>query len=511
MRQGNGSGPDNRHMRQNGQKPQARTFGQPGGSASVARRARVARWADVSWSARLNIIGLTAAVGALLGYLAGHTIGAALAGAAVALALGALVLVIMTAPGALAATVALFLAVTALPFLGAAYTGIASGSPDPVGGAVALFTSLAVAVWLVHRWGHGRLWVSVTLLSASLLGSTLLVAAFPGLGLNAARIGLALVVAWRCDFFGWLWNWAVASFESLRSRDPQDVVDESVVDPQNVATAWKRRATAERLSADVLAGASPAVTVFHDVHVKGMAGSVGHVVVGPGGVRLIASVLATGPVVATANGSVEVPGVDLGAAAWSLTETLAPIAKALKVHPRDIELIIAVHGSSMETVRLAVLDTRAAGSLIAGNVTVVDNEHLLAAVDAGWALWGSTRVRQVSARARVKLRFAAVPLPADTQPGHARVSVLSADGAMSPLTDRDDEPSQRPLSVGDTVSVQTSTGIISNLRVASPATMDLSGILVVELCLDTDWNIAQQRGQGPSVTYVFPVDSVIRG
>lgn len=486
-----------------------RQYGSPGASANLARRAVAVRWQRASLPARATAAGLVAATGAIAGYAGYRSLAAAGTGAAVALAVAALVLAVAAMPGVLATAAVVAATVACLPLLGALYTLGGSGVADPVGGSVALLVAYAVAMWIALRYGRGRAWVSAIVVGLSMIvPGMVLLAAAPELGLNAARASLLIAAVARSSAPAWLADAAALAWNRLRhGRDEDDVIAMSQVDPADASLAWQRQEVAERATARALAALGPDYAVLHDVSVPG-GGTIAHLVVGPTGVKLIASAHALGPVVVHPRDGLQAPHVDLAAIAWHLMQGRHPILRALRCHPRDAELIIVIHGSAaLERMSVAAIDLDGAGRRGSTRLIVTGPEDAAAAVSEGLITWGRLKTRQTIRRARMRLVSAPIPqrAPRDA-PSPMELVVLDPDGnrATAGPTSPDGQ-----WTVGDRVSIRTALGVLDNLRVVAPPALASDGTLTVRVCSDADW-AAAGGWASPALTarsYSFPVDA----
>lgn len=398
------------------------TIGDPGSSAVIATRPIAAQWRTMRRSRKIWLFILAGTLGAFAGMagLDGPTTSTnALYGAGIAITALLVLIGLFVAPSALLVTVIVGVTTAALAPLGALYTLMAGSEPDMVGGAVALFVAYGLGVWFLARHGHGRTWVSIAVLSASLLFPGLvLVALWPDLGLNAARLALLLAVFVRSGVIPWLLAAGGLLVDRIAHRDTDTALERTVKFHGGAAAdvsakaAAKRAAYGEHASVGVLNGLSNEFKVLHDVTVKpGRAARLTgadlvvapHVVIGPTGLWVLASVTATSPMVDTTavTGTLTIPGVDVPVVVAKLLTARAAVAAALHVPVRDAQIAVLVHGSDCVRSRFAVID-RGNGTQPC-DVEVVAAGDAVALVDHPLRFWSRVTVRQVSRRAVLKL------------------------------------------------------------------------------------------------------------
>jgi hypothetical protein len=494
---------------------EAAQYGSAGTSASLAHRTVLVRWRRLTLKGKARVTVAGAAIGAVAGYAGTQTLTGALWGAAGVVGAGALTVALLAVPGALLSLLIVLATVAFLPMFGSLYTASA-GAADMAGGAVALLIAYVVAIIITLRWGRGRAWVSVLAVSVSLLiPGVALVLLVPGLGLNAARLSLLAVALARSNGGPWIAGSISAIWDRIRhGRDNDSVVAVSAADPQDVSAAWERQAIAERESARVLRDLGPDYTVFHDVAVPRTRQHVPHIIVGPTGVKLVASAHALGPVRVEERTGLVIPGVDVAALTWNLMEQRAPVAKALRVLPRDIEMIIVVHGSyALDRMTVAAIDVDDSGQRASSRLVVTSPECLGAVVTDAFTSWSTLKTRQTVRRAR--MRLTSVPVPqtvAVWPPASLELAVVNEDG--HPVTSVGEQASGMPTwSSGDRVSVQTNLGVLHNLRVVGGMTGDPAGLMIVRVCTEDEWQTRSFDPSHPESTlqcYVFPVNCLLR-
>lgn len=481
------------------------------GSADVTARLQL-----VSWWYRLPVsfrfLGLAVSVG--LGAGAGYVVGyspltSGLVVAAVLLVSGAFLL----APQfGLLALVTLLTAPLLVP-LGYAYTIPTVPGGDPVGGAIALAVLYGIGLWIAVRWSRGRAWVTATLMTVSLLLlGPLFLFVFPPLGLNSARIAVALVLLLRCGGAAWIIGLFGLLLSRLRNRSHlEDADGYAGADPGDISAAWRRRAAVEKETAAMLADVAKPYKVFHDVMPPRGGERVGHLLIGPTGVTLIASVHAIGPVQEATKSGLIIPGVDLDSVISSLIFSKPQMARALKVHPRDISLMIVVHGKDAcmaDRIRVAIHNSSAPGKALE-NVTLVPGETLLSETVTPFSSWSSVKVQQTIRRAQMKLRPSVLPMTRQSKedPSGLKIARLDADGHVVDLADGKSSYAPGVLAIGTRVDVETTLGLLRGLRVLSTPVINSEGERVIYVCTEEEYLAASLDERKPN-GHSFPVGSI---
>lgn len=488
----------------------ARVHGRAGGAASAAQRPFTRWWRATSWAGRLMwLLVLASAAGvvgvATSGGLDGFVLGFS-AGAAAVLILSSLLLV----PGIVATVTVVLATIAVLPFMAWGYASASGLTTDIASAAVSLFVAYALAMFVVLRFGRGRTWVSASWVSVGLLipGVPLLFAV-PELGLNAARLSLALVVILRCGFAGWILAACGWAWDRLRyGRDEEKWSNKASIDPADVSAAWQRTAQAQKQVGQALEQLPAGYAVFHDVRVRKSQWSVEHVVVGPTGVSVVASVQALGDLIIDPVAGVQVPGADLGATSWGLYNAAEPVRKALGVHPRDIHFFIVVHGTDMTRMRFGVVDASVGPDPLTEAVAVPVKD-LVTQIQAEFTWWSEVKVRQVLRRARMRFGSAALPVSSPRHVDRVHVSPVDLDGNLTvPAPEDSSSAEARVLQDGDPIILETNSGPIADMEASGEPFIDGNGVPVVR--------VRARGGAGARETrrsrrgYVFPLASVRR-
>jgi hypothetical protein len=489
-----------------------RAFGRPGASAQGAYRSQRARLTKMTWKGRLAGLLAMAAAGAIVAQAAGvHPIAGAAIAASVILAVTALIV----APQALAVIAVLAgFAVLSLP-LGAALTAAGSQGTtvDPVGGALSLMVTALVATWFAVRYSRGRPWVTLALaLGSTIPFAAVLMAFAPELGLNAARIPLAVVLALRCGGWAWLTGLTGLGLDSLRKLNGAENRTLGTSTQLTRPSSWLAKSEAERATAAALAGLPDSFTAFHDVTIRKTGIVAPHVVIGPSGVALLASVSTPGPITESALAGVNIPGVEVGPLAASLLRQRRLLSKNLSVKETDIAILLVVHGRTKTAVNadmrrtLAVFD-QASGELPTAHLTILGVEMLTSELDTGFSVWAPLTQASTVRRAHLKLTPALMPEPSTSADQPTYVATVGVDGTVeSPLIPQGATEWVEP---GTLVDIATSNGTLSGLRVVGSPYRDSEGNMLVLVCVDEEWQLAQQDGRSPQA-HPYPVAALSR-
>lgn len=502
--------------RQTSSNDRARQIGVPGGSARAAYRTQRALLQRMSWRSRLSWLLAICVLGAGAAAATGRSplIGAVLAGSVTLAAVA-----VITVPQTLQ-ILAVLAVYTAFAFPVGAVFIAASAQPgqtvDLYGGGVALMVAAFIATWASVKYSRGRAWVTLAVaLGASVLGGLLLVAVVPSLGVNAARIALVAVLLVRCGGWAWAVNAAGLAWDALRHRPAAGVEKErpATSEDQKSLSEWLRREDAEKRTARLLADLPAGSTVFHDVTIKRSPVALPHLVIGPTGVFLLASVVTAGPISETARDGVQIPGIPLGSLTASLLQQRRLVARTLRVKDTDLEVFIVVHPEGPEadvdpaTRRTLAVFDQSSGSLPTASVIVVGADTVASALNSGIAIWPDLTVRGLVRRARLKLTQALAPMPIVIQhPDKVSVAAVDEDGRI--MTALSSDPVDH-LDVGARIDIMTTRGLLKDLRVAGPVYADQDGIRVVPVCVAEEWVTAAKFGRKPTA-YPYPVTAILK-
>lgn len=378
---------------------------------------------------------------------------------------------------------------TLSPLIASAYL-TAMGSAD-----FALMLNLCLAAVIValiaHRTSVGRAPVTVALaLFALAAAGPLLTVLLPGLGAVNGYVAAGAVLYARTR------TWSVPSRFRKRRRD--------------VATD-----SATARTAALLTRLPPGYTVLTDVALPRTSQRAQHLVIGPGGVSVIASMAQAGIVREHPSRGLELDGV-------ALAPTLAPVldlaiatATALDLAVEDVTAALVMHGPRLGTPHLMV-GLVAADGHTTGRVHLLTPEAVTSLIHPQdlpeAAVTDPATVTALVKRAR---RFRA--RSADTTEASATevtVTVLDEDGRPKMFTDPGDpQPMFRSTSVdstvlvGQAVSLITDQGTFGGYRATAAPVAAEDGTIVVALCSENAWREATTAGSDPA-TFTYPLASL---
>lgn len=398
--------------------------------------------------------------------------------------------------------------------LGLAYTQAASSGQiggangDMIGGALALFTSFLFAIMIAVRYSRGKVWFTTALVGAStLLPGLLFLLVVPSLGLNAARLSMALVLIFRCGGWDWISGLSRLAIYKLKKEEHEE---EDTLEKLESLKTWEQRAQVEKDASLILQNLSRKdYAVFQDMKIKGSNNPLGHLIIGPSGATLIASVYSKGPLKEDSEKGITLPKIALDKTVGSLIQQRESLAKILKCAERDLSLLIVIHGLGIPAGRKSIAifspDNRITPS---GQVSLVDIDHLLSEVSLGLQVWSKGKTKQAISRAKMNLHPAVYPLMAQEKESETPLLVpLDNDGHLMMVKNaKNIVPSW--LVPGIPVNILTSKGILTSLRVTGTAVMDQYGYRVVPVCTDEEWAKANNQGRRPT-SYNYPVACIV--
>jgi hypothetical protein len=378
---------------------------------------------------------------------------------------------------------------TLSPLIASAYLA-AMGSAD-----FALMLNLCVAAVIValvaHRTSVGRAPVTVALaLLALAVAGPLLTLLLPALGAINGYVAAGAVLYARTR------AWVMPSRFRKQRRD------------MAADSAAARTAT-------LLTGLPPGYTILSDVALPRTTLRAQHLIIGPGGVSVLASMAQAGIVREHPSHGVELDGTPLAPALAPVLDVAIATAAALDLAVEDITAGFVMHGPRLGTPHLMV-------GLVAADGHTTGRVHLLApdavtdlihpATLPQDALTDPKTVTALVKRARrFKARQAATT---DAATSEVSVTVLDEDGRPKMFTDPGHpQPMFRSTSVdstvlvGQAVSLITDQGTFAGYRVhAAPAAAD-DGTIVVALCTENKWRAATNGGTEPD-TFTYPLASL---
>jgi hypothetical protein len=479
-----------------------RSYGVAGGSVRATVSGWRGWWLRSSWRSRLAVLATLTMVGTVASVVAGlHPVTAVLVSAGIVSVIAAG----LAAPDALLVTAVSLVFLLIMAPLAVTYeTGFFTVSADTQSAILGMFFSYLIAVVIGVRWSRGRRWVTMALTAGStIVPGLFLLILVPPLGLNAARISMAIVLLLRCGGWAWLSGTFGLLTDSLTKRDVRNEGLENVEIPAETAPMqeWARRAHAEQETAQLLSQLDSDYATFHDVDISGATGAVSHIVVGPGGGFIIASL----QVSELPTGKIDVPLDDVRAAAAALLDHQEPVARAMKTAASDIQLLIVIHGS--KTQRKAFALYQEGKQTPEERVLVVSPDNLIAEVAPGYVVWGTVKVSRLTRQLRMRARAAAAAQPV-RWPDAPHLSPVDSDGnAQPPQYIAPPATEIAWMTRGAPCRVITTLGVLTNLRIAKEPYTTATGMCAVNVCRDDEWRAAMKYGNEPEA-YPYPVDSV---
>jgi hypothetical protein len=493
-----------------------RRFSSRGRAASSAQAGArvhvVAWWYRLPAYARILVFGSLVIAGAVVGAIAGYSpLTSAGVSAGGILAVGAFLITPQIGITALAC----ILTAPLLVPLGRIYTSSPENPlGDASGGAISLFVLYAVGLWVASRWSRGRVWVTASLMTTALLFfGPFLYLAFPGLGLNAARLTVGAVLVLRCGGAAWVVGVVGLTMSRLRSTSYVEEADGYVAaGPADVSAAWRRRAAVEKATAQILSDLPSKYQVLHDVMPPRGNIAIGHLVVGPCGVVLIASAHATGPVHEGARTGLTIPGVPLDDIVGDLIASKPLVAKSLKSHPRDVSMMIVIHGADAcmdKRITVAVHNAAAPGKALE-SVVLIPGELLSEEIVSPLTIWSPLKAKQTIHRARMRMRPAVLPKEKPPAESPVRLSRVDEDGHLIDMPQGQSSFAPGVLIAGASVDIETTLGTLHGLRIIKGPVIDTKGERVVYVCTEEEYlegTLAERMPHG----HPFPVGSVRTG
>ncbi len=481
------------------------SYGVAGGSPRAMMQGWRGWWLRSGWRSRAAVLSTFAMLGTVIGVVAGAPVLLA-----VALSVGAVAVIAvgLAAPDALLVTAVSLVFLTVMAPLAVTYeSGFFTVPADTQSAIVSLFFSYLIALTVGVRWSRGQRWITTALVAGStFLPGLLLLIAVPSLGLNAARISMALVLVLRCGGWAWLSGSVGLLVDAVKNRGREDEGVERVATPTDSERmrAWSRRAGAEQATAQLLASLDEDYVSFHDVEIPGSTGAVSHIVVGPGGGFVLASLDADSLSQEPLGVSVDV----LRNTTAGLLAHRAPVARAMKVAATDVQLVVVVHGG--DTQRKAFALYRNGNHAPDAQALVVSADNLLAEVAPGYVLWGGMKASRVIRLLRMRARAASAAQPArwDDVP---HLAPVDQDGNTEPPETHSQQEASSVetgwMRRGVQCRVITTLGVLTDLRVVGEPYVSTAGEVVVDVCRDDEWLAAEKYRTTPEA-YPYPVDSI---
>ena len=474
-------------------------------------RSQKLHFASMSWRSRVSVLAFVTVAFAVLSSLANFN---PILGGAIGFGLCLTIASVLIVTEAFKIILILMVYAVVTAPLGALYSVMAQHSSkvvttDIVGGALALFLSMLLSVWVATRFSRGKVWVTLLLVAGStVFPGILLLYALPSLGLNIARLTMVSVLLFRCG--GWAWisgafGLLFAGQEDKKEHEIRKASDEDI----KALEAWDKRAKAEKDTADELSLLPKDYKVFHDLKIKNTQHALGHLVVGSGGCSLIASLSSKGPLKENTKNGISLPDISLDKSVGVLLLQREELAKALHCNERDLSLIVVIHGLGVKDLRKPVaVFTPDNLTLPSGQVILISPDMLNKEVAPGLELWSSIKVKQVANRAKMKLRPAMAPgFYTGPELETPRLAPLDKDGRPT-LNVKPSDLIPSWVTLGKPVHVTTTTGILSDLRISGSPAYDSNGDMVIPICAEEEWAIAKKKGKLPK-SYSYPIYSII--
>jgi hypothetical protein len=491
----------------------AKISGRPGSSAKAAYRFQRARFSQTSLQARVGIIAIAGLFGAIFARTLHHNI---FAGAGIGSGLFVAGISLMIAPEALRILAVLIVYSPISFYLGGLYSAAGSGtarglSPKAIdyqGGSLVLFILVLLSIPIAVNFSRGKVWITLALtFGSTIFPGLIILAGVPILGLNIARLTIAVTLALRCG--GWAWiTGSLGLFKD--SLGKKEIVEQiATVEDIEAGSEWLKRSNAEKETAKILEQLQDG-HIYHDLQVKGSVNALGHLILNKSGGYLLASISTKSEYRENNKSGGNISDVPLDRVVATLLEQRRLVAKALKSVDRDFAIVIVAHGIKGEQIRkvLAVFEL-GDESLPSGQVILISPDILLQEVDTGFEVWNNLKVRQVSRRAYMKFNPAPAPISATEKrsPVLPHLSPIDQDGkAIIPIT----EVEPVALTLGTLVSINTSNGVLEGLRVAGSAYFDKKeGEMVIPLCVEKEW-IESEELSRKIISYPYPTRSVFQ-
>ncbi len=482
----------------------AKVYGRPGSSAN-SNNALKQMYDNLSWGKKTIIF----VVGSILGALSSLAIGInPLLGGALIAGLILFLASLFFNRGTWATILILAAyAIISVPLGGIMLASVSQAQlVFAVEAGVSLFTAALLAGWLSLRYGKMAPWkiLAIAFVSSSAVG--LAVAQFSGANsINAARITMLLAVAYGCGVFSWITTGVkviVNKFKKSNDSSYSNPLELSASDYKKVLSSSERK-TAHKL-AEVL---DENYTVFHDVSVK-ESGAIPHVVVGPAGVFVLASIGVTGEILETASAGLIVPGVDIAQVASNLVSQRSVVAKALKIRIDEVSLGIVVHGARESKIEnlsksFAAFDRLDAKSPSA-TISLVSSDMVEYLVAPGMALISPANMAIIEYNAQSSFKPSSRRKESDAA---MVVAPITMDGKI--LKPAAMEVATNWIRIGATAKVSLQNKIIENVKIFTDPYTNDKDELVVGIVLQEEWDAYQNNGVAPEV-FTFPVSNLLK-
>lgn len=349
-----------------------------------AYRTQRARFVEMSRPKRLLAVAIIVAIGALYALATnGNIILDASIGLGIALLIGGL----LSSPRVLIISAMLILYIPLSLTLGILYSsapavGKSLTANDIVGGEISLLLAAGFATFFAIKFSLGRTWVTVLLT----LGSTVtlgyvIVLTFPALGLYAAYIAMALVVFFRCGAWAWLAGVIDVGVAKLLRRK---ILRVSPLEGPGNSTD-----KADHETSVILKTLPDDYLIFHDLKIGKHRTPLAHLIVGPQGVTLVASLISTDPIIETVKDGLKIPGNNVALTVSALTQQQKIISRKLKIRTNNIRLLLVVFpskktvGVSGDTRRELAVFAPGDGELPSGHLVIVGGKKVNSELTSG--------------------------------------------------------------------------------------------------------------------------------
>lgn len=390
-----------------------------------------------------------------------------------------------------------------------------------------MLTAVLASTWISVQYSKGKAWVTLLLtLSSTFTVGYLLLTFFPSLGIYNAFISMALMLFLRCGFLSWVQGLFIIGLS--KTVNPNMKINSS--EEQRILGNWVKQAENEKKIASILDGLNNTYTIFHDMTLTRKETPVQHLIIGPTGVFILSSVNSTGYITENKAQGVQIPGTDINTVAATLLKQRKTLSKKLKTKEENIQILLTVIPSNTKYEEKNLRKTLAVfkptdGAIPSDYLTIISEDQILKEIDNGFALINKVNQTMITQRAKIVLRPSGIPTPAkisvDTK---VKTAIVDADGKVErPEKDletvEEDNVSEKETKKqkldeyswavdGASVSIQTTAGVIDNLKIVGKPYKDKNKRLVAEVCVYEEWFDAQVSSRKPK-TYTYPVSAMM--
>jgi hypothetical protein len=362
---------------------------------------------------------------------------------------------------------------------------------------IGLWLAAAAAFWVSIKFSRRAPWITYLLaLVGSVVFGGILIIVEPQLGMFALYFTMAVILIWRSVVGEWVKGSFSLAYFNVRNRIKKEPLSSgsSGLSAKDLDDEWLRRAEAEKRTAKILNKVDE-IVVFHDRQIGKSDAAIPHIIVGPTGVIIAASILTDEKVVETAAFGIELSDVPLGYVASNLVQIRDSLASVIKVASKDIAMVIILHSTAsgeMDQInrRIGVF-TNNDGLEPSSNIRLLGSDSLPSEFELGFESISKTVQKAIIARIRMRLH-AARPSEEGTfaQLEKAVLGIIDIDGRVV-RPHAVNSSSYSALGPGVLVSVKTEDGtILNNIVVVSTPYLNSSGQLVVDLAVAEDYEEA---------------------